>query len=38
MNPDNIEALKATGFLGCGVRNAVITKNQVEKERYDELE
>ena len=35
--PDNIEALKATGFLGCGVRNAVITKNQVEKERYDEL-
>jgi mono/diheme cytochrome c family protein len=36
--PDNIEALKATGFLGCGVRNAVITKNQVEKERYDELD
>ena len=35
--PNNIEALKATGFLGCGVRNAVITKNQVEKERYDEL-
>jgi hypothetical protein len=33
--PDNAEALKATGFLGCGVRNAVITKNQVEKERYD---
>ena len=36
--PNNIEALKATGFLGCGVRNAVITKNQVEKERYDELD
>lgn len=36
--PDNPEALKATGFLGCGVRNAVITKNQVEKERYDELD
>lgn len=36
--PDNVEALKATGFLGCGVRNAVITKNQVEKERYDELD
>ena len=36
--PENIEALKATGFLGCGVRNAVITKNQVEKERYDELD
>jgi hypothetical protein len=36
--PDNREALKATGFLGCGVRNAVITKNQVEKERYDELD
>jgi hypothetical protein len=35
---NNIEALKATGFLGCGVRNAVITKNQVEKERYDELD
>ena len=34
--PDNPEALKATGFLGCGVRNAVITKNQVEKERYDD--
>lgn len=37
-DPDNIEALKATGFLGCGVRNAVVTKNQVEKERYDELD
>ena len=36
--PNNAEALKATGFLGCGVRNAVITKNQVEKERYDELD
>jgi len=36
--PENPEALKATGFLGCGVRNAVITKNQVEKERYDELD
>ena len=39
MHPgSNIEALKATGFLGCGVRNAVVTKNQVEKERYDELD
>ena len=36
--PEKPEALKATGFLGCGVRNAVVTKNQVEKERYDELD
>ncbi len=36
--PDNNLALKATGFLAAGVHSTQITKNQVEKERYDELD
>ena len=31
-------ALMATGFLAAGVHSTQITKNQVEKERYDELD
>jgi mono/diheme cytochrome c family protein len=38
MEPDNPLALTATGFLGAGVHSTQITKNQVEKERYDELD
>jgi len=34
---DNL-ALKATGFLAAGVHSTQITANQVEKERYDELD
>ncbi|HEV3237517.1 MAG TPA: PSD1 and planctomycete cytochrome C domain-containing protein [Gemmataceae bacterium] len=36
--PENPLALMATGFLGAGVHSTQITKNQVEKERYDELD
>jgi hypothetical protein len=36
--PGNNLALKATGFLGAGTHSTQITKNQVEKERYDELD
>ena len=36
--PDNPEALRATGFLGAGTHATQITANQVEKERYDELD
>lgn len=36
--PDNVLAMKATGFLGAGTHSTQITKNQVEKERYDELD
>jgi hypothetical protein len=36
--PDEPLALKATGFLGAGTHSTQITKNQVEKERYDELD
>ncbi len=36
--PDDILAQKATGFLGAGTHSTQITKNQVEKERYDELD
>jgi hypothetical protein len=36
--PDDHLALKATGFLGAGTHSTQITKNQVEKERYDELD
>ncbi len=36
--PDNPLALMATGFLGAGTHATQITKNQVEKERYDELD
>jgi hypothetical protein len=36
--PDNPLALMATGFLASGVHATQITANQVEKERYDELD
>jgi cytochrome c553 len=36
--PDDPLALTATGFLGAGVHSTQITANQVEKERYDELD
>ena len=36
--PDDPLALKATGFLAAGTHSTQITKNQVEKERYDELD
>ena len=36
--PDNPEAMLATGFLAAGVHSTQITKSQVEKERYDELD
>ncbi len=36
--PTNILALKATGFLAAGVHSTQITKSEVEKHRYDELD
>lgn len=36
--PNNPQALFATGFLGAGTHATQITKSQVEKERYDELD
>ena len=36
--PNDPLALMATGFLGAGTHATQITKNQVEKERYDELD
>lgn len=36
--PDDNLALKATGLLAAGVHSTQITANQVEKERYDELD
>ena len=36
--PGDTLALKATGFLAAGVHSTQITANQVEKERYDELD
>jgi mono/diheme cytochrome c family protein len=36
--PDNPLAVMATGFLAAGVHATVITANQAEKERYDELD
>ena len=36
--PDDNLALAATGFLAAGVHSTQITANQVEKERYDELD
>jgi hypothetical protein len=36
--PDDPLALTATGFLAAGVHSTQITQNQVEKERYDELD
>ena len=38
IEPDNPLALMATGFLASGVHATQITANQVEKERYDELD
>ncbi len=36
--PDNRLALAATGFLAAGVHSTQITKREVEKQRYDELD
>lgn len=36
--PENPLALKATGFLAAGTHSTQITANQIEKERYDELD
>lgn len=36
--PDDPLAMMATGFLGAGTHATQITANQVEKERYDELD
>ncbi len=36
--PDDPLAMMATGFLAAGTHATQITKNQVEKERYDELD
>jgi mono/diheme cytochrome c family protein len=36
--PDNHLALMATGFLAAGVHSTQITKNEVEKQRYDEMD
>jgi hypothetical protein len=38
LEPENNMALMATGFLGAGTHATQITANQVEKERYDELD
>jgi hypothetical protein len=38
LEPDNPQAFCATGFLGAGTHATQITANQVEKERYDELD
>jgi hypothetical protein len=36
--PGNRHALEATGFLAAGVHSTQITKREVEKQRYDELD
>jgi hypothetical protein len=36
--PDDNLALKATGFLAAGVHSTQITKSEVEKHRYDEMD
>lgn len=36
--PNNNLALKATGFLAAGVHSTQITKSEVEKHRYDEMD
>jgi len=36
--PDNPQALMATGFLAAGVHSTQITKKEVEKHRYDEMD
>ncbi len=38
LEPDNPLALMATGYLAAGTHATQITANQVEKERYDELD
>src|SRR6266704_1409760 len=38
LEPDSPFAMTATGFLSAGVHATQITANQVEKERYDELD
>ncbi|WP_435008438.1 PSD1 and planctomycete cytochrome C domain-containing protein [Tundrisphaera lichenicola] len=38
IEPENPEALMATGFLAAGVHSTQITANTAEKERYDELD
>lgn len=38
LEPENNLALKATGFLAAGVHSTQITKNEVEKHRYDEMD
>ena len=38
LEPDNLLAWKATGFLAAGTHATQITANQAEKERYDELD
>jgi mono/diheme cytochrome c family protein len=38
LEPDNPLAMMATGFLAAGVHSTQITKNEVEKHRYDELD
>ncbi|HKI30729.1 MAG TPA: PSD1 and planctomycete cytochrome C domain-containing protein [Gemmataceae bacterium] len=36
--PDDRAALAATGFLAAGVHSTQITKNEVERHRYDEMD
>jgi cytochrome c553 len=36
--PDDPSALAATGFLAAGVHSTQITKNEVERHRYDEMD
>jgi mono/diheme cytochrome c family protein len=38
IEPENRLALMATGFLAAGVHSTQITKNEVEKHRYDEMD
>ena len=38
IEPNNRLALMATGYLAAGVHSTQITKNEVEKHRYDELD
>ena len=38
MSRDNPLAVKATGFLAAGVHSTQITKSEVEKHRYDEMD
>jgi hypothetical protein len=37
-SPNDNQALTATGFLAAGVHSTQITKNEVEKHRYDEMD